>query len=171
MEGNATDLVNNLIYPVPDPDFPFLGVHFTRRTDGTVDAGPNAIWAFSRSGYRFTDFRLADVWDSFSYPGFRRLVGRHWRRGILELYRSLSKRAYFRAMQRLIPELEIGDIRRGISGVRAQAVAQDGSLVDDFVIESSHRMVHVLNAPSPGATASLSIGEHIAGLVMTSVDG
>ena len=155
-------LVRNLIYPVPDPAFPFLGVHFTRRLDGSVEAGPNAVLALRREGYRWRDVSVGDAWDAVSYVGFLRLAQRHWRIGLGEVWRSASKRAFVTALQRLMPTLQGSQLVRGGAGVRAQALERDGSLVDDFQIVETNRMIHVLNAPSPGATASLPIGERIA---------
>jgi L-2-hydroxyglutarate oxidase len=154
-------LVRALIYPVPDPRFPFLGVHFTRRVSGTVDAGPNAVFAFRREGYRRTDFKLRDLASSLGFPGFWRMAAKHWRSGLNEFQRSFSKPAFVRALQRLVPELRGEDLLPGGSGVRAQAVACDGSLVDDFQFVPSGRMLHVLNVPSPAATASIPIGRVI----------
>jgi L-2-hydroxyglutarate oxidase len=155
-------LVRALIYPVPDPRFPFLGVHFTRRIAGKVDAGPNAVLAFKREGYRRTDIDLDDVASSFAFPGFWRMAAQHWRTGCGEYYRSLSKSGFVSALQRLLPEVCEADLVPGDSGVRAQAVKRDGSLVDDFQIVASPRMFHVLNVPSPAATASLLIARAIA---------
>ncbi len=155
-------LVRNLIYPVPDPRFPFLGVHLTRRIDGRVEAGPNAVLALRREGYRWRDLDLGEAWETLSYGGFWRLARRYWRTGGGEVMRSLSRRAFVRALQRLVPAVEASDLVRAGAGVRAQALDPDGSLVDDFRIEESERMVHVLNAPSPAATASLCIGAAIA---------
>ncbi|GIV04356.1 MAG: hydroxyglutarate oxidase [Fimbriimonadales bacterium] len=155
-------LVRALIYPVPDPRFPFLGVHFTKRINGEYEAGPNAVLAFAREGYRFGQVRVADLLEALWFPGFRRMVRRYWRTGMSELFRSLSKRAFCRALQKLVPAVQEEDLLPGGSGVRAQAVSADGSLVDDFVILARSRVVHVLNAPSPAATASLAIGEYIA---------
>jgi len=157
-----SSLVRNLLYPVPDPAFPFLGVHFTRRIGGGVEAGPNAVLALAREGYRRTSFDARDAWDTLAWPGFWRMARRHWRSGMDEQWRSLSKRAFAHACAALVPELRPEDLRPGGAGVRAQAVKRDGSLVDDFVIAEDRRMVHVLNAPSPAATASLAIGEEIA---------
>jgi len=161
---NRHQLVNNLIYPVPDPRFPFLGVHFTRMIHGGVEAGPNAVLAFKREGYRRTSFSLRDAWSTLTYGGFWRLAARYWRMGLGEFYRSFSKRAFVEALQRLIPSLEYDDIRPGGAGVRAQALAPNGALLDDFRIIEARQMIHVLNAPSPGATASLSIGQTIAAM-------
>jgi (S)-2-hydroxyglutarate dehydrogenase len=155
-------LVKNLIYPVPDPRFPFLGVHFTRMIHGGVEAGPNAVLAFKREGYRWEDVSAKDTLRMFSYPGFWKMVSKYWKTGLGEMYRSISQEAFVKALQKLVPELRMQDVRRAGSGVRAQAVAPDGALVDDFCIVESERMVHVLNAPSPGATASISIGKTIA---------
>ncbi len=161
-------VVRGLIYPVPDPEFPFLGVHFTKRIHGEVEAGPNAVLAFAREGYRFTNFNAAEVLHTLGYRGFWAMAGRYWRTGFYEMYRSLSKRAFLRALQRLVPELEERDLEPGGSGVRAQAVTADGSMVDDFKIAETPHAIHVLNAPSPAATASLAIGRHIAGLAAKS---
>ncbi|MFY9911517.1 MAG: L-2-hydroxyglutarate oxidase, partial [Candidatus Sulfotelmatobacter sp.] len=156
-----SSLVRALIYPVPDPQFPFLGVHFTRRVDGTVDAGPNAVLAFRREGYRRSDFNLRDLSSSLAFPGFWRMAAKHWRSGLDEFRRSFSKTAFLHALQRLLPELQEKDLVPGGSGVRAQALRRDGSLVDDFQFVSSAKMLHVLNVPSPAATASLLIGRFI----------
>ena len=158
------DLVRGLIYPVPDPEFPFLGVHFTRTVDGDVEAGPNAVLAFAREGYRFGRIHLRELAGTLGYRGFWSMARRYWRTGSYEMYRSLSKAAFVQALQRLLPEIGPADITPGGAGVRAQAVAEDGSLVDDFRIARSTDAIHVLNAPSPAATASLAIGGHIAGL-------
>ena len=161
---SARGLVRNLIYPVPDPAFPFLGVHFTRRLDGSVEAGPNAVPALRREGYRWRDIAPLDAWDALTYIGFLRLTRRHWRTGLGEVWRSVSKRAFVQALQRLLPALHSSILVRGGAGVRAQALQRDGALVDDFQIVETERMIHVLNAPSPGATASLPIGERIAAM-------
>ncbi|MCB9850027.1 MAG: L-2-hydroxyglutarate oxidase [Phycisphaerales bacterium] len=155
-------LVRNLIYPVPDPRFPFLGVHFTRMVHGGVEAGPNAVLAFKREGYRKSAVSLRDTLSVASYGGFWKLASKHWSMGIGEMYRSWSKRAFVRALKRLIPEIRGEDLVPGGAGVRAQAVEPDGKLVDDFRIAEAADMVHVLNAPSPAATASISIGKYIA---------
>jgi (S)-2-hydroxyglutarate dehydrogenase len=162
------DLVRGLIYPVPDPEFPFLGVHFTRTVHGEVEAGPNAVLAFAREGYRLGRIHLREFAGTLGYSGFWAMARRYWRTGSYEMYRSVSKRAFVRALQRLVPEVEAADVAPGGAGVRAQAVAEDGSLVDDFRLVRSPDAVHVLNAPSPAATASLAIGQHIARLVMES---
>ncbi|MFC2165825.1 L-2-hydroxyglutarate oxidase [Acidobacteriota bacterium] len=157
-------LVKNLIYPVPDPSFPFLGVHFTRMIQGGVEAGPNAVLAFKREGYKKFSVSLKDSFETFTYGGFLKLIGPYWKTGFGEMYRSFSKKAFVRALQRLIPELESQDVHPGGSGVRAQALEPSGALVDDFRIVEAERMVHVLNAPSPAATAAISIGEKIAAI-------
>jgi L-2-hydroxyglutarate oxidase len=154
-------LVRNLIYPVPDPAFPFLGVHFTRMAKGGVEAGPNAVFAYAREGYRHTNIDVADLWRTLSFKGFWAMTGKYWRTGFGELYRSLSKKAFVRALQKLLPEIQESDLVPGGAGVRAQAVSASGALVDDFVIKQSKNAIHVLNAPSPGATASLAIGRQI----------
>jgi L-2-hydroxyglutarate oxidase len=155
-------LVRNLLYPVPDPAFPFLGVHFTRRIGGGVEAGPNAVLAMAREGYTRTSFRPRDVWDMARWPGFWRMAREHWRAALAEQQRSWSRRRFARACAALLPEVTERDLAPGGAGVRAQAVRRDGTLVDDFAFEEAERMVHVLNAPSPAATASLAIGEEIA---------
>ena len=155
-------LVQNLIYPVPDPEFPFLGVHFTRTVHGDVEAGPNAVLAFAREGYSLTTVRPTELAGTFGYAGFWNMARRYWRMGGYELYRSASKAAFVRSLQKLIPEIEAAHIERGGAGVRAQAVSPDGSLVDDFKISVTPGAVHVVNAPSPAATASIAIGRHIA---------
>lgn len=154
-------LVKGLIYPVPDPRFPFLGVHFTRTIHGDVEAGPNAVLAFAREGYRKKDIDLRDLWSTFSYKGFWSLAGNHWRMGLEEMYRSISKRAFVKALQRLMPAIREDDLIAGGAGVRAQAVAPTGALLDDFEITQAGNAIHVLNAPSPGATSSLAIGKKI----------
>jgi L-2-hydroxyglutarate oxidase len=154
----AHHLVRMLIYPVPDPRYPFLGVHFTRRIDGRVECGPNAVLAFAREGYRNTTINLRDMAETLGYRGFWRLAARYWRIGADEMRRSFSKRAFVRAAQRLVPEIEPEHFEWAPAGVRAQAVAPDGSMVDDFVISETDRVVNVENAPSPAATASLNIG-------------
>lgn len=161
LRPGARHLCRNLIYPVPDPNFPFLGVHFTRMIDGEVECGPNAVLALAREGYRKSDFSLADMARTFGYPGFRRLAARHWRAGLGEVWRSASKGAFVRALRRLVPEIRAEDLEPAPAGIRAQAVAPDGSLVDDFLIQEGDRVINVNNAPSPAATASLNIGKAI----------
>lgn len=155
-------LVRNLIYPVPDPGFPFLGVHFTRMIDGGVEAGPNAVLAFKREGYTRTSFSPGDTAATLAWPGFWKMAARHWRMGCGEMWRSWSKAAFVAALRRLLPELQEDDVTPHGAGVRAQAVGRDGALLDDFVIERRENQLHVLNAPSPAATASLAIGEALA---------
>jgi L-2-hydroxyglutarate oxidase LhgO len=162
----ARHLVRSSIYPVPDPDLPFLGVHLTRRPDGTVEAGPNAVLAFAREGYGRWTIRPWDLWDAVSYIGMRRLARRYWRSGLREMARSTFKPLFVRDARRLVPELQSADFVGRHTGVRAQALRPDGSLADDFVIVPTTTAVHVLNAPSPGATASLAIGTAIAGQVL-----
>ena len=162
VRAERRDLVRHLLYPVPDPTLPFLGVHFTRMIDGTLEAGPNAVLAWKREGYRWYDISAADLVDTLAFPGFWRLAGRFWRTGLAEYRRSFSRRAFVTSLQRLVPAVTAADVTRGGAGVRAQAVDRDGRLVDDFRIVTGERMVHVLNAPSPAATASLSIGKVIA---------
>jgi L-2-hydroxyglutarate oxidase len=162
LQAARRHLVKNLIYPVPDPQFPFLGVHFTRSIDGSVHAGPNAVLSLKREGYRRTSFDLRDFWDTMSYSGFWRLAAKHTRMGFREFHRSFSKRAFVRSLQNLIPEITEHDLVPADAGVRAQALRPDGGLVDDFLIVRSSSTVHVCNAPSPAATASLEIGRVVA---------
>ncbi len=157
-------LVRGLIYPVPDPEFPFLGVHFTKRIQGDIEAGPNAVLAFAREGYRMRQINVAELLRVLGYRGFWAMAAKYWRTGAYEFYRSLSKPAFVRALQKLVPDLQGSDMVPGGSGVRAQAVSRDGALVDDFKISETPDAIHVLNAPSPAATASLAIGKHIAAL-------
>jgi L-2-hydroxyglutarate oxidase len=164
-------LVRTLIYPVPDPKFPFLGVHFTRRIQGGVDAGPNAVLALKQEGYKRTDFSLRDLAGTLTYPGFWHMAGKYWRDGASEYYRSLSKKAFVKALQQLVPEIVSSDLVPGGSGVRAQAVRPDGSLVDDFQFVLADKMLHVWNVPSPAATASLPIGRHIVELAQKGMAG
>lgn len=155
-------LVRNLVYPVPDPQFPFLGVHFTRTVHGELEAGPNAVLAMAREGYRRRDISVADLTEALAYSGLRRFVWRYPRQTISEIRRSLSATQFCRSLQRLVPEIQLDDLTPGIRGVRAQALRPDGSLVDDFLLVERPGAVHLLNAPSPGATASLVIGEFVA---------
>jgi L-2-hydroxyglutarate oxidase len=157
-----TSLVRNLIYPVPDPRFPFLGVHFTRMIQGGVECGPNAVLAFRREGYTRTSFSLKDSLEMLGYGGFWRMAGKYWRMAVDEMYRSASKNAFVKALQGLIPALREDDVHPSGAGVRAQALDPEGKLLDDFRIVEAERMIHVLNAPSPAATASISIGRTIA---------
>ena len=163
---DRNDLVRHLIYPVPDPALPFLGVHVTRAIDGTTHLGPNAVLALAREGYRRRDVSLRDVTAMLAFPGFWRMAATHWRTGIDEVGRSLSKRLFVRALQRLVPAIQERDIRPAGSGVRAQAIDRSGALLDDFRIVEAERSLHVLNAPSPAATASLSIGRYVADRVL-----
>jgi len=162
------DLVRALIYPVPDPEFPFLGVHFTRRIDGEVWLGPNAVLAFARQGYRRSDLAPADLAEALAFSGFRKLATRYWKMGLAEMWRDYSRSAYLKSLQVYMPEMKLSDLLPGPSGVRAQALASDGKLVDDFVVDTSQGVLHVRNAPSPAATASLAIGEMIADAVEAS---
>jgi L-2-hydroxyglutarate oxidase len=164
---DAVGLVKTLIYPVPDPRFPFLGVHFTRRVDGTVEVGPNAVLALGREHYRDVRPDWAEVRSILGYPGFRKLALKHWRSGTSEILNSRSTRLYARLARRLVPALQSENLVPGGAGIRAQAVDRQGRLVDDFVIQISGSTIHVLNAPSPGATASIAIGRHIAGEVQS----
>jgi len=164
-------LVRGLIYPVPDPRYPFLGVHFTRRIQGNVDAGPNAVLAFRREGYRWRDFNLGETMEVFLDSGFRAMARQHWRNGLGEFRRSLRKREFVRSCQRLVPAVRMEDMTPGGSGVRAQAVAPDGVLVDDFRFVARERFLHVLNVPSPAATASLPIGREILKMVPGEITG
>ena len=166
LKPRAEHLCRHLIYPVPDARLPFLGVHFTRMIGGGVECGPNAVLAFRRAGYHLRDVSAADLWELATYAGFWKMSRRFWRVGLHEMYRSLSRRAFWHSLQKLIPEVSFHDIVPAGAGVRAQAVAPDGKLVDDFFIRRAERMIHVLNAPSPAATASISIGRSIAELVL-----
>ena len=162
LQPHARHLVRGLIYPVPDPGLPFLGVHFTRTVSGAVEAGPNAVLALAREGYRKRDVRLFEVLDSLTYPGFWRMARNHWRTGLAEVYRSLRKPVFLRDLQRLLPAITAADLAPGGAGVRAQAVGRDGAILDDFSLQATQNAIHVLNDPSPGATSSLAIGRHIA---------
>jgi len=161
LKAEKSHLVRGNIYPVPDPEFPFLGVHFTPRMDGSVWLGPNSVLAFAREGYSFFTINPPELWDAVTYPGFVKLATKYWKIGAGEMYRDLVRSAYVKALQRFVPELQPEDCLPGPAGVRAQAMAPDGSLVDDFVFEGSEGVMHVRNAPSPAATASLAIGKYI----------
>lgn len=159
---DAEKLVKGLIYPVPDINFPFLGVHLTKRISGGIEAGPNAVLAFRREGYKHMDIHAGELFEALRYKGFQRLALKHWRKGLDEMARSFSARAFVKSLQRLVPELRLEDIRRSRTGVRAQALDREGNMIDDYVILHQERMIHVCNAPSPAATSCLSIGEFIA---------
>jgi L-2-hydroxyglutarate oxidase LhgO len=161
LKREAEHLCRNLIYPVPDPAFPFLGVHFTRMIEGGIECGPNAVLAFAREGYRKTDVNLRDLLETLAFSGFRKLAFKYWRMGAGEMWRSWSKAAFVRALQHLIPEIRSEQLVPARAGVRAMAVEPDGTIVDDFVIQTRGRIVNVLNAPSPAATSSLNIGKLI----------
>ena len=165
LRTERSHLVKNLIYPVPNPHFPFLGVHLTRGVTGHVHAGPNAVLAFAREGYRWGAVAPRELWGTLSFPGFWRLAAKNYREGGREMARSLSKRRFGDSLRRLVPEIRDGDLLPTEAGVRAQAMNRDGSLVDDFLIERDRGIVHVLNAPSPAATSSLEIARHIVGLL------
>ena len=161
LREDAKHLCKHLIYPVPDPQFPFLGVHFTRMIDGSVECGPNAVLAFGREAYGKLDLNVKDLLESLSYSGFRKMAVKHWKMGLGEMWRSYNKGAFVRALQRLIPEIEGKHLESAPAGIRAQAVSPEGDMVDDFLIQESNRVVNVCNAPSPAATASLNIGATI----------
>lgn len=158
---SKANLVRNLIYPVPDPDFPFLGVHFTRRIDGSIEAGPNAVLAFAREGYKKSTINISELIETLRFSGFRSLARKYWRTGLGEIYRSVSKRAFTKALKKLVPAIQRQDLTPAGAGVRAQACYADGTLVDDFLILEKNNIIHVCNAPSPAATSSLAIGRKI----------
>jgi L-2-hydroxyglutarate oxidase len=159
-------LVKNLIYPVPDPNFPFLGVHFTRMIHGGVEAGPNAVLAFRREGYKKLDIHFGELFETLAWPGFRKVAAKYWQTGLGEMYRSFSKAAFTKALQELIPEIQSDDLVAGAAGVRAQACDREGGLLDDFAIFENQQAINVCNAPSPAATSSLSIGQTVSELVL-----
>lgn len=163
-------LVNTLIYPVPDPNFPFLGVHFTRMIDNKVEAGPNAVLAFKREGYTKTSFDFTDTFETLTWPGFHKIIKKNWKTGFGEYYRSLNKKAFVKALQKMIPEITGDDLVQGGAGVRAQACSKNGGLLDDFFIIEDCRVIHVLNAPSPAATSSLSIGDFVADKALSNLN-
>ncbi len=167
IKPEAHRLVNHLIYPVPNPEFPFLGVHFTRMIHGGVECGPNAVLAFAREGYRKSDINFRDLTETLTYPGFLKLATRYWRVGAGEMLRSFSKRAFVNALQRLVPEIEVFHLDPAPAGVRAQAVTPDGAMADDFLIRESKNIINVCNAPSPAATAALNIGKCIVDMLGT----
>jgi L-2-hydroxyglutarate oxidase len=162
LTDDSKHLCKNLIYPVPDPEFPFLGVHFTRMINNSVECGPNAVLAFGREAYGKFDLNLKDLLESIFYPGFQKMAMKHWRMGWGEIWRSYNKGAFVKALQRLIPEIEAKHLHSVPAGIRAQAVSPDGAMVDDFLIQENNRIINVCNAPSPAATASLNIGATIA---------
>lgn len=162
-------LVRHLIYPVPDPQFPFLGVHYTRMIHGGIEAGPNAVLAFAREGYQKTDLRVGDLWDALTFGGLWNFLGKHRRMSWEEIKRSFSKRLFCESLQRLVPEIREADLEPGGAGVRAQAMSPDGTLVQDFCLVARRNALHVLNAPSPAATASLAIGGEIAGQIADAI--
>jgi L-2-hydroxyglutarate oxidase len=158
-------LVKNLIYPVPNPDFPFLGVHFTRMVHGGIEAGPNAVLAFSREGYKKSDINIRELFETLAFPGFRKVAYKYWDEGWMEIKRSFSKKLFVKAMQEMIPDIQEDDVYRAGAGVRAQACSINGELLDDFKIVDSETVINVCNAPSPAATSSLAIGETISKLL------
>jgi L-2-hydroxyglutarate oxidase len=160
------DLVKNLIYPVPNPSFPFLGVHFTRRIDGQIEAGPNAVLAYRREGYKKSEVHIGELWESISWPGFIKVAAKYWKTGLGEIYRSYYKEAFTKALQKLIPDIQAQDLIPSGAGVRAQACLKNGTLPDDFLIKETDKMIHVLNAPSPAATSSLSIGLTVSDMAL-----
>ena len=161
LKPEAWHLCNALIYPVPDPNFPFLGVHFTRMISGGVECGPNAVLAFAREGYHLTDVNARELWATLTYPGFRKLAGRYWKMGLGEMWRSANKGAFVTALQRLVPDIRAEHLHEAPAGIRAQALAPDGALLDDFAFHESPRIVNVINAPSPAATSAFSIAETV----------
>ena len=166
LTNEAKHLVKNLIYPVPDPNFPFLGVHFTRMIDGGIEAGPNAVFAFKKEGYKKTDFNASDFFSSLAWPGFRKVAFKYWRTGLGEYKRSFSKRAFTQALQELIPEIRQEHLIAAEAGVRAQACDKQGGLIDDFLFAEENNQIHVLNAPSPAATSSLAIGNTVSNMAI-----
>ncbi len=170
LKPEARHLCRGLIYPVPDPRYPFLGVHFTRMIDGGVECGPNAVLAFAREGYRMRDINPRDLYESLTYPGFLRMAMKNWKTGFGEMWRSVSKSAFVTALQRLVPEIRVEQLVAAPAGVRAQALGKDGKLIDDFVFEETEHIIHVGNAPSPAATASLNIGKLIVDKLATRIE-
>jgi L-2-hydroxyglutarate oxidase len=163
LQGESKNLCQNLVYPVPNPEFPFLGVHYTRMISGEVECGPNAVLAFAREGYTKTTLNVVDLGETLIYPGFLKFISKHLGMGLAEMWRSVNKGAFLKSLQRLIPEVKANDLLPAPAGVRAQAISFDGKFVDDFVIEESKGVINVLNAPSPAATSSLSLAEYIVG--------
>ena len=170
LEDHAKEKVNNLIYPVPNPEFPFLGVHFTRMTDGSIECGPNAVFTFKREGYSKTDFSLKDTLDAITFSGTWRLFINHWKFGLNEYRRAFSKRLFLKELRKILPSLKMSDIKVGRSGVRAMALGKNGEVIDDFKIVKNEKNIHVLNAPSPSATACLSIADEIVKYTSESFD-
>ena len=166
LDKSKSNLVNNMIYPIADPDLPFLGIHLTRNIDGDIEAGPNAVFAFAKEGYKWTNFNFKETLSSLTYSGMLKLGKKYYKTGISEMYRSLNKKAFVNEINKLIPGITTKDIQARGAGVRAQAVDKDGNLVDDFMFQEGLSSLHVLNAPSPAATACLAIGEHIASKVL-----
>ena len=166
LDKSKSNLVNNMIYPIADPDLPFLGIHLTRNIDGDIEAGPNAVFAFAKEGYKWTNFNFKETLSSLTYGGMLKLGKKYYKTGISEMYRSLNKKAFVNEINKLIPGITTKDIQVRGAGVRAQAVDKDGNLVDDFMFQEGLSSLHVLNAPSPAATACLAIGEHIASKVL-----
>jgi L-2-hydroxyglutarate oxidase len=166
IKAEKQHLVKNLIYPVPDPNFPFLGVHFTRMINGGIEAGPNAVLAFKREGYRKSLFNLVELGESLTWPGFQKVAAKYWKTGFGEMYRSFSKSAFTKALQKLLPDITESDLTPGGAGVRAQACDRNGGLIDDFLILEEKNAINVCNAPSPAATSSLSIGDHVSDLAL-----
>ncbi len=167
LKPEARHLCNGLIYPVPNPEFPFLGVHLTRMIDGGVECGPNAVLAFAREGYNKLDINVGDLWETLRYPGFRRMAKTYWRAGLGEMWRSASKAAFVKALQRLVPDIRSEQMIPAPAGIRAQAIKPDGSMLDDFAFQESQRIVNVVNAPSPAATSAISIGNSIVNRLAT----
>jgi L-2-hydroxyglutarate oxidase LhgO len=161
LKKERAHLVKNLIYPVPNPQFPFLGVHFTRMVSGEIECGPNAVLAFSREGYNKSDFKFSELFETLTYGGFLKFASKHWKYGAMEMARSLSKNLFCQSLQKMIPEVQENDLEPGGSGVRAQALNSDGTLIQDFLIKQDQSSLHVLNSPSPAATASLAIADEI----------
>jgi L-2-hydroxyglutarate oxidase len=161
LRPGARAIVRGLVYPVPDPSLPFLGVHFTKQISGEIWAGPNAVLAFAREGYSAREIRLRELWETLAYPGFRKLARRYWRAGLEEMRAELSKRRFVAALRHLVPAIRVEDLLPGPSGVRAQALSEDGLLLDDFWFDEAEGVTHVRNAPSPGATSSLAIAREI----------
>lgn len=170
LKPQAQHLCRSLIYPVPNPEFPFLGVHFTKMIHGGVECGPNAVWAFAREGYSNTHINFRDMFESATYPGFLKMATKYWKTGVKEMWRSLNKAAFVKELQRLVPEIKSEDLETAPAGVRAQALGRDGKIIDDFLIDESDHMINVLNAPSPAATSSLRIGTMVTDVLAKRLD-